>query len=103
MPATSEAAASAFRRSTAISLGRGRVRGVGELAELGGEQVGGLLADVDSSIADALDRPRDDHHAEPPFTKLGLGHDVDEALDEAPVGAVDELVERDEALGDGEV
>ena len=33
----------------------------------------------------------------------GCGHHVDEALDEAAVGAVDQLVELDEALGAGEV
>ena len=57
-----------------------------------------LLADVDRAVADPLDRPRDDDHAQPPLAQLGLGHDVHEALDEAPVGAVDQLVELDEAL-----
>jgi hypothetical protein len=37
-----------------------------------------------------------------PFAHLGCAHDVDEALDEPPVGAVDELVELNEALGAGE-
>ena len=39
----------------------------------------------------------------PHSRSVGLGHDVDEPLDEAAVGAVDQLVELDEALGAGEV
>ena len=34
---------------------------------------------------------------------IRLGHDVDEPLDEPPVGPVDQLVQLDEALGAGEV
>ena len=79
------------------------MRGVGELAELGREQVRGLLADVDRAVADALDRPRDDDHPQAPLAERGLGHHVDEPLDEAAVRAVDQLVELDEALGAGEV
>ena len=79
------------------------MRGVGELAELGREQVRRLLADVDGAVADPLDRPRHDDHPQAPLAELRLGHHVDEPLDEAAVGAVDQLVELDEALGAGEV
>src|SRR5213079_981182 len=92
IPATIASRARSLRRSTAGSLGSGRVGGVGELAELGREQVGRLLAVVDGAVADPLDRPRDDHHAEAPFAELRLGHHVDEPLDEAAVRAVDQLV-----------
>ena len=47
---------------------------------------------------------RADHdHAQPPLAHRRIGHDVDEALDETPVRAVDQLVEVDEALRAGEV
>ena len=79
------------------------MRRVGELAELGGQQVGGLLADVHGAVADPLDRARDDDHPQAPLAQRRLGHHVDEPLDEAAVRAVDQLVELDEALGAGEV
>jgi len=74
-----------------------------ELAELARQQIGGLLADVDGAIAHALDRAGDDDHAQSPLPQRGFGHHVDEAHDEAPVRAVDQLVELDEALGACEV
>src|SRR6266576_6099367 len=40
------------------------VRGVRELAKLCCQQVGGLLADIDGVVADALECPGDDHHTE---------------------------------------
>jgi hypothetical protein len=79
------------------------VRGVCELAELRGEQVGGLLADVDRAVADALDRAGHHDHTEAPFTEGRLGHYVDQALDEPAIGAIDQLVELGEALGLREV
>jgi hypothetical protein len=62
-----------------------------------------LLADVDRAVADPLDRPGDDDHPQSPLAHLRSAHDVHEPLDEAPVRAVDQLVELDEALGTLEV
>src|SRR5207248_2634746 len=91
------------RAATYAEARSDRVGSVGELAELGREQIGRLLADVHGAVADALDRARDDDHAQAPLSQGRLGHDVDEALDEAAVGAVDQFVEVDEALRPGEV
>src|SRR2546426_4687916 len=44
------------------------VRGVRKLAKLRRQEVGGLLADVDGVVADALQGPGDDHHAEAVLT-----------------------------------
>ena len=73
------------------------VRRVRELAELAGDEEGGLLADVDGVVADALEAARDDDHAHPPLAALGVAAERDHLLDRAPVGAVDELVELDAA------
>src|SRR5207244_4039480 len=78
---------------TARSGRRRGMRRVGELAELGGEQVGGLLADVHCPVTDPLDGARDDDHAQAPLAHRRLRHHVDEPLDEAAVRAIDELVE----------
>ena len=53
------------------------VRGVGELAELGCQEVGDLLPDVDRVVADALQRPRDEHHPQHPLAQAWLAHDLD--------------------------
>ena len=58
-----------------------------------------LLADVDRVVADPLQRPRDDHHPQHPLAQARLADDLDHALDEAAVRAVDQLVEVDERLG----
>ena len=79
------------------------MRGVRELAELAGDEVRGLLADVDGVISDPLQAARDDDHPQAPLADLGVGPEVEEALDDPPVRAVDQLVEVDEALGAGEV
>src|SRR6266511_6057738 len=47
-----------------------RVRRVRELAELAGDEVGGLLADVDGVVADPLETARDDEHTQPPLALL---------------------------------
>src|SRR5690349_22561921 len=85
------------------SVSADRMRGVCELAELGREQIGGLLPDVDRPIADPFDRPRDDDHPQAPLAELRSCHHVDEPLDESAVGAIDQLVELDEALGSLEI
>jgi hypothetical protein len=61
------------------------VRRVGELAELAGDEVGGLLADVDRAVADALDHPCHHDHSEAPLAKRGRRHHINEPLDEATV------------------
>src|SRR6266550_1567308 len=78
---------------------RARVRGVCELAKLRRQEVGRLLADVDGVIADALQSPGDDNHAQTILPHLRVASELEDALDDAPVGPVDELVEIDERLG----
>ena len=68
-------------------------RRVRELAELAGDEVGGLLADVDRVVADPLEAPRDDDHAQAPLPKRGVVPEREHVLDNAPVAAVDELVQ----------
>src|SRR4026209_2609649 len=75
------------------------VRGVCELAKLCRQQVGGLLADVDSVVANTLEGPGDHHHAEAVLPHLGIPTKLQDALDNSPVGSVDELVAVDERLG----
>src|SRR5215207_2214343 len=48
-----------LRTATDAELG---VRGVLELSEQAGDDEGGLLADVDRVVADALDAARHEHH-----------------------------------------
>ena len=47
------------------------MRGVGELAELAGHQVGHLLADVDGVVADPLDTAGDHQHAQAVLPLVG--------------------------------
>ena len=79
------------------------VRRVGELAELAGDEVRGLLADVDGVVADPLEAARDEDHPQPPLALLRLVPDVEQAADDAAVRAVDQLVELDERLGPLEI
>ena len=46
--------------------------GVRELAELAGDEVRRLLADVDGVVADPLEAARDDEHPQTPFAVLGV-------------------------------
>jgi hypothetical protein len=62
IPATMARMARRRRFGIAGSLGGSRVRGVGELAELGRQQICGLLADVNRTVADALNCPRYHDH-----------------------------------------
>ena len=72
------------------------MRCVRELVELAGDEVLGLLADVDGVVADPLDAPRDDDHPHPPLLhSRGRGH-REHLVDDGPVRPVDELVEVDE-------
>ena len=48
------------------------MRGIRELAELRGQQVRHLLADVDRVVADPLEAARHDQHPQAPFTVLGV-------------------------------
>src|SRR5437763_5421367 len=87
-------------RVTKPRLGaRLRVRRVGELAELARQQVRDLLADIDRVIADPLERPRNEHHSQTVFAHPRRLAELEDPLDDAPVRAVDELVEIDERLG----
>jgi DNA-binding response OmpR family regulator len=63
------------------------VRGVGELAELGREQVRRLLADVDGMVADPLERPRHDHHAQAVLTHLRVLSQLEDALHDSAICA----------------
>ena len=90
-------AARASREASAPRrLGMGRV---GELAELAGDEVGGLLADVDGVVADPLEAARDDQHAQAPLARASSPPMLEHLLDGAAVRAVDQLVELDERLG----
>ena len=80
-----------------------RVRGVRELTELARDEVRGLLADVDCVVADPLEAAGDDDHPEPPLAELGVVAELEHVLHDAPVRAVDQLVQVDEALGAGDV
>src|SRR5207247_2154445 len=75
------------------------VRGVRELAKLCRQEVGGLLADVDGVVADALEGTGDDDHAEAVLPHLGVTAELQNALDDPPIRSIDELVEIDERLG----
>src|SRR5438093_5824206 len=79
------------------------VRGVRELAELGRQEVRRLLADVDGVVADALQSPGDYNHAETVLPHRGVAAELEDALYDAPVRAVDELVEIHERFGAGEI
>ena len=50
-------------------------------------------------IADPLERPRDEHHSQTVFAHPRRLAKLEDPLDDAPVRAVDELVEIDERLG----
>ena len=75
------------------------VRRVGELAELAADEERRLLADVDRVVADPLEAARDDDHAQAPLAEGGVAAQREDVADDAPVGAVDQLVEVDERLG----
>ena len=79
------------------------MRRVGELAELPRHEVRDPLADVDGVVADPLDRTRDQDHPQPPLAHRRIGAELQQVPDDAPVGAVDQLVEIDERLGPGEI
>src|SRR5215203_1616379 len=74
------------------------VRGVRELAELARDEVGGLLADVDGVVADPLEAARDEDHPKPPLPRLLVAADLEQAVDDAAVGAVDQLVQVEQRL-----
>ncbi len=72
---------------------------VGELAELAGDEIGGLLADVDGVVADPLEAARDEDHPQAPLPRLLVAADLEQAVDDAAIGAVDQLVEVEQRLG----
>ncbi len=78
-------------------------RGVGELAELAGDEVRGLLADVDGVVADPLETARDQDHPQAPLPHLDIVAEIEQAVDDPPVRPVDQLVELQERLGGNSV
>src|SRR5215208_4768928 len=74
-------------------------RGVGDLAELTRDEVCGLLADVHRVVANPLEAARDGDHAQAPLETLGIGAEREHLADDAPVRAVDQLVQLDERFG----
>ena len=76
-----------------------RMRSVSELAELAGDEVRGLLADVDGMVADPLEAARDEDHPQPPLAHLEVAAELEQAVDDSAVGAVDQLVELEQRLG----
>src|SRR3954469_20720244 len=85
-------------RGSLSGVAVGRVRRVRELSELGREQVGGLLPDIDRVVPDPLQRPRDDHHPEPVLAHVRVTAQFHDSFDDPPVCPVDELVEVDQGL-----
>src|SRR6266566_971012 len=79
------------------------MRGVRELAEFRRQEVRRLLPDVYSVVADALQGPGDDDHTETVLSHRGVAAKLEDALDDAPVRTVDELVEIHERFGACEV
>src|SRR5882724_226354 len=79
------------------------MRGVRELAEFRGQEVCRLLPDVDSVVADALQGPGDDDHTKTVLPHRRVAAELEDALDDAPVRTVDELVEIHERFGASEV
>src|SRR5436190_3484434 len=70
---------------------RGRVRGVGELAELAAHDERDLLADVDRVVADSLDVAGDQHHVAAPFAGVLVGADLDRLPEHLTVQPVDHV------------
>src|SRR5262245_5342295 len=69
------------------------MRGVGELAELGRHEEGGLLTDIDGVVADPLEATRDGDLAHAPLERCGVVHVTQYLVEHLAVRAVDELVE----------
>ena len=80
-----------------------RVRGVLELPEQAGDDEGGLLADVDGVVADALDAAGHEHHVHRPFARVGVVADLERQLEDVAVQPVDLVVLAHEVLGQGHV
>src|SRR5215475_6830932 len=77
------------------------MRRVRELAELPRDEEGGLLADVDGVVADPLEATGNEHHPHSPLEVLMP--ELEDAPDDAAVGAVDQLVQIHQRLGEGSV
>jgi uncharacterized membrane protein YbhN (UPF0104 family) len=92
-------AAAYARGRRRLGLGLPVVRGVREFAELARHEVRRLLADVHRVVADPLDAARDDDHPQAPFVPALVAGEAQHVADDAPVRAVDQLVEVDEPLG----
>ena len=69
------------------------MRRVGELAELAGDEIGDLLADVDGVVADPLDATGDDEHPQTILALLGGVAEREHVVDRLAVRAVDQVVE----------
>src|SRR6476659_11185893 len=80
----------------ACACALGRVRGVAELAELAGDEVRDLLADVDRVVADPLDTTRDDEHAQAVLALRSGVAEREHVVGRVAVRAVDQIVEVDE-------
>ena len=59
--------------------------GVRELAELAGDEVGRLLADVDRVVADPLQAAGDEEHAQAPLALVGVAAEVEHVAHDPPV------------------
>src|SRR5438270_13873112 len=74
----------------------GGVGGVAELAELTGNEIHDLLADVDRVVADPLHATEDDEHPQPVLALLDRVAEREHVFGGVPVRTVDQLVEIDE-------
>ena len=102
-PLLGEPGAGGWRRSSRQAPGEAGPGGVGELAELTGNQVRRLLADVNCMVADPLEAARDEQHAQAPAARVEVVRHREDLLVRAAVRAVDQLVELDQRLGPGHV
>src|SRR6266508_5488236 len=80
-----------------------RVRGVGELAELTGDQERHLLADVHRVVADPLDLPRHEVHPDPPLEHALVVRHRKHLPQHAAVQPVDRIVHLREAAREFEI
>ena len=67
-----------------------------ELAELTGDEIRRLLTDVYGVVADPFETARDQDHAQPPLAHFEIVSEVEEAVDDAPVRPVDQLIQFEE-------
>src|SRR4029079_12135010 len=89
--------------SSQVGETRSGARGVRELPEQPGDHEGGLLADVDGVVADALERARHQQHRHCPFARVAVLAGLARAREALAVELVDGLVLAHEVLREFDV